>query len=672
MNFDVYVTAIAVFAFCLLLLPHLDRNKRWLRLTIISILSIFWMRYMVWRLFSTTMPIPMPSGLGLWIWFCFFIELLTSIESFIFYITLMRHTDRKAQADKYEKALRELSPDQLPTVDVFLPTFNEGMEVIERSILGCLHLDWPKEKLKVWVLDDGKREWLKEFCEEVGAGYIRRQEWVHAKAGNLNHAFEVTNGEFIAIFDADFVPFRNFLYRSVGFFTDPKIAILQTPQHFFNKDYVQTNLHLHDSAPDDQRLFFDIMMPARDGWDAAFWCGSCSVTRRIAMVETGGVPTQSITEDLTTTLVLLRHGYITRYLNEKLSHGLAPESLASLLTQRKRWCRGTIQTMFMKVGPLGAGLRFIHRLMFFPWHWLISPFTRVFSFIIPIIFLWTGAPALVINHYTELINFHFPAYLMNLFVTLWLAPQHYIPLLSSSISSLEAVQVIPTILKSLFTPFVKDFGVTPKGNLGRPNLEKKSYPFTFWVSLILLILTVIGMLINITPESSPVSEGGFFPIAAIWATMNVLMLGIMAMTSIEHPRPRTDERFYINEKASLTIKGQTLPITMHNISLGGVSMRFASNNHPPLINQQEVILHLEPLEPFTARVIRNEKDVFYLQFNELKGKPRHNLIQHIYTGKYQNAGQLKYDNFIKLLLRRIFSDHSQLYKVYKKSKKSTT
>jgi cellulose synthase (UDP-forming) len=668
MNFDVYVAAVAVFAFCILLLPHLNRDTRWLRLVIIGILSAFWVRYMLWRFFSTTLPIPMPTGLGLWIWFCFFIEIMTTIESFIFYVTLMRHTDRKTQADNYEKALRNLPAEQLPVVDVFLPTYNEGIEVMERSILGCLHIDWPKDKLKVWVLDDGNRGWLKDFCAEVGAGYIQRHEWVHAKAGNLNHAFEVTNGEFIAIFDADFVPFRNFLYRSVGFFSNPAIAILQTPQHFFNKDYVQTNLHLHDSAPDDQRLFFDIMMPARDGWDAAFWCGSCSVTRRTAMIDTGGVPTQSITEDLTTTLVLLRHGYITRYLNEKLSHGLAPESLPGLLTQRKRWCRGTIQTMFMKVGPLGPNLKFIHRLLFFPWHWLISPFTRFFSFIVPIVFLWTGCPALLINHYTELINYHFPAYLMNLFVTLWLAPQHYIPLLSSSISSLEAVQVMPTIFRSLLTPFAKDFGVTPKGNIGRPKVRKYSHPFTFWVSLALLLLTVFGMLINIIPERSPVSEGGFFPIAAIWATMNVLMLLIMVMTSIDHPRPRTDERFHVDEEAVLTAKGQDIPVIIRNISMGGISLNLKNSLSLDIANQQDVVVHLKEFGSLEAQVLRSENGTVYLHFHNLKDKPRYDLIKHIYTGRYQNAGHLKYDNFIKLLFRRIFSNHSQLYKNLKKNR----
>jgi cellulose synthase (UDP-forming) len=668
MSFHIYAVAIAVFAFCLLFLPHLNRDNRWVRLSIIGVLSMFWIRYMMWRLFDTTLPIPMPTGLGLWIWFCFFIEVLVSVESFIFYITLMRHSDRKEQADKYEKALRELPPSELPTIDVFLPTYNEEMQVIERSILGCLHLDWPKDKLKVWVLDDGKRDWVQSFCEEVGAGYIRRKEWIHAKAGNLNHAFEVTNGDFIAVFDADFVPFRNFLYRTVGFFVDPKVAILQTPQHFFNKDYVQSNLHLHDSAPDDQRLFFDVMMPARDGWNAAFWCGSCSLTRRTAMRDAGGVPTRSITEDLTTTLALLRHGYITRYLNEKLSHGLAPESLPSLVTQRKRWCRGTIQTMFMKDGPLGPNLRFIHRVLFFPWHWLISPFTRLFSFLVPIVFLWTGYPALVITHWTELVYYHFPAYIMNLFITLWLAPRHYIPLLSSSVASLEGIQVMPTIVDSLLTPFKKEFGVTPKGRMGRPDGQSRIHQFSFWICVTLLVLTMVGMLINIIPEETPISDGGFFPVAALWATMNVFMLTIMSLISVEHPRPRTDERFQLNEEGELSVNGKVSPVHIIDMSLGGARLRHDDVHHHSLKEHQEVELVIAHFGPVPSEIIHTEGGVVHIQFKNLQGKQRHKLIQHLYTGRYQNSGELKYKNFLSRMFYRIFSDHSHLYAPSTKSK----
>jgi cellulose synthase (UDP-forming) len=340
---------------------------------------------------------------------------------------------------------------------------------------------------------------------------------------------------------------------------------------------------------------------------------------------------------------------------------LAPESLPSLLTQRKRWCRGTIQTMFMSDGPLGPNLRFIHRVLFFPWHWLISPFTRLFSFVVPIVFLWTGFPALLITHYSELIYYHFPAYVMNLFITLWLAPRHYIPLLSSSVASLEAIQVMPTVINSLLTPFKQEFGVTPKGRMGRPDTQRHIHQFSFWISVTLLLLTVVGMVMNIIPEDTPVSDGGFFPVAAIWATMNVFMLIIMALISIEHPRPRTDERFELNEDGALSVNGEEVPVHIYDMSLGGARLKQEHTKQHELKEHQEVDLILLGLGPIPSEVIRSEEGILHLQFKELKGKLRHRVIQHLYTGKYQNSSELKYKSFIRRLFHRIFSDHSHLY-----------
>ena len=491
---------LSIFAagFCLAVLPFLNRDNQGSRLFADIIVLLLTAYYLKWRIFETVIPVDMPTIGGFWIWICFFVEIMVLFETFTFYFITLKHTDRITEADRYEEALRSMTPGEMPTIDVFLPTYNEGLDVLERSILGCLHLDWPKDKIKVWVLDDGKRDWLKKYCEEKGAGYIRRPRNEHAKAGNLNHAFEYTKGDFIAIFDADFVPHRNFLYRTVGFFINPKVAIIQTPQHFFNRDYVQSNLHLQKNAPDDQRMFFDVMMPARDGHDAAFWCGSCSVTRRSAMKKTGGVPTESITEDLLTTLTLLRHGYVTRYLNEKLSHGLAPETLDGLLTQRKRWCRGTIQAMYSEDGPFGGDLTLAQRLLFFPVHWLFGPITRLMVLIIPIVFLWTGLPAIQIHHYEEVIWHQLPVLIANFGVVMWLAPRHYIPFLNTAVNTVNAIQVLPTALHSLFWPHSADFAVTPKG---RMNKTKRFHGLTLFTSLALFFLTAAGLVINAFPDT---------------------------------------------------------------------------------------------------------------------------------------------------------------------------
>jgi len=198
----------------------------------------------------------------------------------------------------------------------------------------------PADKVKVWVLDDGRRSWLKDFCELKGVGYITRPDNSHAKAGNINHALTKTDAEYVALFDADFIVQREFLMRTVGFFADPAIGIVQVPHTFYNNDPLQTNLAVRESVPDDQRFFFEAIMPSRDAWDVAFCCGSNSVTRREAMRSIGdALPTASITEDILLTMCLLRKGYITRFLNEPLAYGLAPESLSAFFVQRRRWAR---------------------------------------------------------------------------------------------------------------------------------------------------------------------------------------------------------------------------------------------------------------------------------------------------------------------------------------------
>jgi cellulose synthase (UDP-forming) len=250
---------------------------------------------------------------------------------------------------------------------------------------------------------------------------------------------------------------------------------------------------------------------------------------------------------------------------------------------------------------------------------------------------------------------------MNLFVTLWLAPRHYIPLLSSSVSSLEAIQVMPTVVSSLLSPFKKEFGVTPKGHMGRPTNQRHIHQFSFWISVSLLALTTIGLVINIIPDASPPSEGGFFPIAAVWATMNIFMLAIMALISVEHPRPRIDERFQLNEEGAISVNGEEIPIHIFDISLGGARLRQDEVKQHKLTEHQDVELILSNFGPVPAEVLRGEDGILHLQFKELKGKVRYRLIQHLYTGTYQNSSELKYTSFIRGLFHRIFSDHSHLY-----------
>jgi len=358
-----------------------NRNR-----TFLSVLSVaLGVTYLSWRWIVTVW---LPPELGMinqaWALLLFVVEVLAFIEVATFLWIMSRTNERSQEADQ----LSALQRVPVPSVDVFIPTYNEPIDVLEKTIICAKNIDWPNKKL--WVLDDGQRDWLRAYCAERDVSYLTRTVRSHAKAGNLNEALLNTTGEFICIFDADFVPFPAFIRRTIGFFDDPTVGIVQTPQHFYNKDPIQTNLSISRDYPDEQRLFFDEMAASRDAWDVAFCCGSCSIQRRSALDAIGGVPTESITEDLLSTLVMLRKGYRTLYLNERLSMGLAAESIQGFFVQRERWCRGAIQSLFLPSGPLGPGLTLIQRLLFFPTSWLIQYTIRIMLILIPIVYLLTG------------------------------------------------------------------------------------------------------------------------------------------------------------------------------------------------------------------------------------------------------------------------------------------
>src|SRR6185369_5403853 len=181
------------------------------------------------------------------------------------FLAFLRTSDRRPEADRHERRLRGLDAGKAPSVDVLIPSYNEPLAVLEKTIVGARSLEWPN--VNVYVLDDGRRAWLRDYCAEKGVGYITRPDNLGAKAGNINHALTLTDGDFVAVFDADFIPQRSFLMRLMGFFEDPKVGIVQAPHAFYNHDPMQTNLAMRKSLPDDQAFFFEAIMPSRDGWD---------------------------------------------------------------------------------------------------------------------------------------------------------------------------------------------------------------------------------------------------------------------------------------------------------------------------------------------------------------------------------------------------------------------
>ncbi|MCW5751463.1 MAG: glycosyltransferase [Alphaproteobacteria bacterium] len=598
-----------------------------MRCGVAALVGLFLIRYLDWRLFQTVLPAE-GSLLELgWIWLCFTVEAIALFDAALLYLTFLRRADRKAEADRLEARLRALPPERLPAVDVLIPSYNEPLDVLEKTIVGALSIDYPN--FRVWVLDDGRRPWLRDFCREKGAGYITRPDNTHAKAGNINHALPLTDGEFIAIFDADFVPQRNFLMRTLGFFEDPKIGIVQVPHAFYNHDPMQTNLAVRKVLPDDQRFFFDAIMPSRDGWDAAFCCGSNSLTRRSALAEIGGkLPTDSITEDMLLTLVLLRRGYITRYLGEPLAFGLAPESIQAFFVQRQRWARGATQIMLLRDGPLGPGLKFIHRLLFLPTHWLTQSLIAIFSLIVPLVFLWTGLAPMANVTREAILFYQIPAVLAVFGGLRVFAPTQYFPLAAAALGTFQSFKILPSVLATLASPRGHLFRVTPKG---RDATQAGYETGIFWICLGLLAATALGLVVNARVDIRIVEQTALIPLVAFWSVVNILILLLVCMLCLQARVRRGEERFEISEPVWLLCgDGARLPARLSNLSLSGAAVRLP-DGAPRLPSGAALQLILPAVGPLRASVARHFADHLGLRFELPPSPERDLLIRKIFT-----------------------------------------
>lgn len=260
----------------------------------------------------------------------------------------------------------EGEPQTWPTVDIYIPTYNESLSIVRNTVFAAMDLDYPVDRYRVFILDDGKRPEFRAFAKEVGCGYITRDNNLHAKAGNLNAAMTKTDGELIAIFDCDHVPTRAFLQLTVGWFQrDPRLALLQTPHHMYSPDPVQRNLgEALGEMPGEGDLFYGPVQGGNDLWNATFFCGSCAIIRREALMETNGFAGETVTEDAHTALKLQRTGWNTAYISARLSAGLATERLVLHVGQRIRWARGMTQILRIDCPLFGRGLTWQQRLCY--------------------------------------------------------------------------------------------------------------------------------------------------------------------------------------------------------------------------------------------------------------------------------------------------------------------
>ncbi len=275
------------------------------------------------------------------------------------------------------------------TVDVFITCYDEPLEVLRRTAIGARAIRYPH---RTYMLDDGKRDEVLAMSQELGIGYIRRVGNANAKSGNLNHALSVTSGEFILQLDADHVPLPNILDRLLGYFNDPKMAVVQSPQDFYNVDSF-THV-VNDEGRrlwEENRIFYSLIQPGRDHWNASFFCGSCGVIRRAALESIGGFASQTIIEDMETTMQLHAHGWNSAYHRETLAYGLAPGAAGAYHVQRLRWGQGAMQIL-RKLKPLTMrGLTLPQRINYFAGTaCYFEGWQKAVFYLMPLFYFFTG------------------------------------------------------------------------------------------------------------------------------------------------------------------------------------------------------------------------------------------------------------------------------------------
>jgi cellulose synthase (UDP-forming) len=588
------------------------------------------LRYEWWRWTS-----PLPAGQEIWqqawAWIFLIFESATLAGITSSYVFMSRTRNRSKEVDA-----RAGSPMLAAAVDVFIATYNEDAVILERTIVGATSIDHPD--MRVWVLDDGARPWVRNLANELGAFYRQRVRGEHAKAGNVNNGLReaLATGrrpEFILLLDADFVAARHILKRTLPLFEETDVGIVQTPQHFFNPDPLQANMLCSSVWPDEQRFFFNYLQPSKDAWGAAFCCGTSAVLRVAALQQCGGIPTATVTEDMLTTFRMHEDGYRTIYLNERLSLGLAPEGLSEYVTQRSRWCLGTIQQIRTRWGFAGrARIGLMNRVSALEGtlYWSASYVFKVMVILSPMIFWWTGT--VVIEAGTDdILAFLCPFLASGLVFNGFLAGNAILPVMTDVTHLLSAPAVIGTVAKGLVKPWGHAFKVTSKG-------VSSEHVTVQWRILapfaVMAIATVAGMLVNLSPFGP---RGGTpnFAVNVVWSMFSILVLAVACAVCVELPKRRGDERFTSGEAGVLVVLGEAASAcTVRDISVGGARLD-RDGGWDKAAPAGELVLDRGMFRlPYIAMRISRDGSLA-IRFR-LADASRRALIRKLFTGGYDN------------------------------------
>jgi len=562
------------------------RRQPW-RMIFIVLSVVLALRYILWRISDTMIYTNVYDFFGM------SLLLLAEIYavSLLFFGLFINAwpLDRKAAKLPQDAGL-------LPSVDIFIPTYNEPDEIIRITATAATQIAYPKEKLKIYLLDDGgtlaKRNhpehgdaaWerhyrLRHMAAELGIGYITRETNQQAKAGNINHALRYTDSEVILILDCDHVPTQDILKNTMGFFVaDQNLFLVQTPHFFINSSPVEKNLDGIANPSGENDMFYRTMHPAMDLWNASYFCGSAALLRRTCLESVGGLCGTTVTEDAETSFNLHSKGYNSVYLDRPMICGLSPESYDDYVTQRSRWAQGMTQMLLLDNPLFAKRLTLSQRIAYFmsSLFWLFG-FARIIYFIAPAAFLILG-----MNMYNaswlQIIAFAAPFLIATFIVMDFLYSGTRQLFFSEIYESVQAMFLLPAIIAVLLNPRKPEFKVTPKGNtVAQDFLSPLSAPFFL---VILINLIALGLAVYRWFDEPILRE--VLLITGLWCLYNFYLALVSLGAFWERKQVRKFHR--IQASGSVTVLNTKLQTAIVgkicDVSLTGIGFEI-THPHPP-------------------------------------------------------------------------------------------
>ena len=313
------------------------KKNNFLKLSYYFILLVLTLVYIIYRIFFT-----IPTKLGtlslILALIVLFVEIWESFDFFVYYLNIL-------SVKKYipKTPNIDLNQSNCPDIDIFIATLNESPDLLRNTINSCLNLKYPdKNKLHIYLCDDGNRNYIKQLADELNINYLTRTTNKDSKSGNYNSALKKTTSPYIATFDADMAPLPDFLLTTLPYFlsSTQKIGFVQTPQSFTNPDIFQYRFKLEDNIPFEQDYFYHELQIAKNTTNSAVCCGTNTLFSREALNKTNGFATGTISEDIATGMLIESKGYKCIAINDIKAYGTSTNDLDSFIKQRSRWARG--------------------------------------------------------------------------------------------------------------------------------------------------------------------------------------------------------------------------------------------------------------------------------------------------------------------------------------------